>query len=229
MVFAGAEMISAGHEGFFDRRDAGRRLAAALQAYAGKDVVVLALPRGGVPVAFEVAMALGAPLDIVLVRKIGAPGNPELAIGAIAEGEPLVMVLDDETVRLFQVSEDYIATAKARDLVEISRRRKAYLGDTSQLDIAGKTVIVVDDGVATGNTMAAALASVRAAGASRIVVAVPVGAHGALEALRGVADEVVCMSSPKGFQAVGLHYADFSQTSDEEVTSLLTAARAARV
>jgi putative phosphoribosyl transferase len=210
---------------FRDRAHAGRALAAGLGGYAGRpDVVVLALPRGGVPVGAEVARALGAPLDVFLVRKLGAPGHEELAMGAIASGG--VRVLNEYVVRALGVTPDVIDRGAAREAVERARRAREYRGGHSPPSLRGKTVLLVDDGLATGSTMRAAAQAVRALGPSRVVVAVPVAAAETCEALRDEADDVVCTLLPDPFHAVGLWYDDFSQTTDEEVRALLGAATA---
>lgn len=212
---------------FRDRSDAGRRLAAKLQEYANRpDVIVLALPRGGVPVGYEVARALGAPLDVFLVRKLGFPGQEEFAMGAIASGG--VRVLNTELLRRFHVSEDSIARIVARELTELERREQAYRGSTAPPSVRGRTAILVDDGLATGSTMQAAAAALRRLEPARIVVAVPVGPGSSCEEFGGVVDEVVCAETPEPFQAVGQWYDDFSQTTDEEVRELLERARAER-
>lgn len=210
---------------FRDRRDAGRQLAALLAAYAGRpDTIVLALPRGGVPVGFEVARALGAPLDVFLVRKLGMPGREELALGALASGG--VRVLNEGLVRELAIPEeviDAIAAAEARELV---RREAAYRDDRPPPAIGGRTVILTDDGLATGATMRAAVAALRRQGPAAIVVAVPVAAPATCEAFRAIVEEVVCLVLPEPFEAVGYWYADFSQTTDEEVRDLLARAAA---
>jgi predicted phosphoribosyltransferase len=209
---------------FRDRAEAGRVLAGKLQAYAGRpDVVVLALPRGGVPVAFEVAQALGAPLDLFLVRKLGLPGHEELAMGAIATGG--VRVLNDEVVRLLRVPPEVIDIVAAEEQQELQRREREYRGDRPPLDVRGRTVILVDDGLATGSTMRAAVAALHRLQPSRVVVAVPVAAPETCEEFRSEVDDIVCAQTPEPFRAVGLWYQDFSQTSDEEVRELLQRAR----
>ncbi len=210
-----------------DRREAGRFLARQLTEYAGRpDVVVLALPRGGVPVAYEVARALGAPLDVFLVRKLGLPGHEELAMGAIASGG--VRVLNEDVVHALGISEDVVATVVAEELQELKRRERAYRGNRPAPDVRGKTVILIDDGLATGSTMRAAVAALRQQGPARIVVAVPVGAPETCAELQEEADEAICAQTPDPFYAVGLWYRDFSQTTDEEVRDLLERAAAER-
>jgi predicted phosphoribosyltransferase len=209
--------------GFRDRREAGRTLARALQAYANRpDVVVLALPRGGVPVAYEVASALHAPLDVFTVRKLGVPGYEELAMGAVASGG--VYVLDRELLDALGLHPEQFADVVRRELAELSRRESAYRSECPRPDVRGKTVILIDDGLATGASMLAAIAALRRLDPARIVVAVPVGSPETCDALRGAADEVVCAITPSSFSAVGAHYVDFRQTSDEEVRELLKAA-----
>ncbi len=205
---------------FQDRRDAGRQLAAELLQYADRpDVLVLALPRGGVPVAYEVARLLHAPLDVFLVRKLGLPGHEELAMGAIASGG--VRVLNEDVVRTLHVPEADIDASAARELRELERRERVYRDDRPFPDLSGRTVILVDDGLATGSTMRAAVAALRRQGPAWIVVAVPVGAAETCSTFQGEADEVVCARTPEPFYAVGLWYGDFSQTTDEEVRYLL--------
>ncbi|HJR59676.1 MAG TPA: phosphoribosyltransferase [Vicinamibacterales bacterium] len=206
-------------QAFQDRRAAGVELAARLDAYRGDDVVVLALPRGGVPVAYEVAKALQAPLDIFLVRKLGVPGHRELAMGAIASGG--VRVLNDDVVEWYGITPALIDAVTAEEQVELQRREQAYRGERPALRLDGRTVILVDDGLATGSTMKAAVQAVRAYSPRRILVAVPVGAPETCRALSGMADEVICARTPVPFSAVGLWYRDFGQTSDEEVSELL--------
>jgi len=207
-------------ERFRNRNEAGRLLAEKLTAYANRsDVLVLALPRGGVPVAYEVARRLGAPLDVFLVRKLGVPGYEELAMGAVATGG--VRVLNDEIVRGLGISEHEIDAAAARELQELARRQRLYRGDRPLPDIAGRTVILVDDGLATGATMRAAIAAVRQQQPARIVIAVPTASPDTCEALKAEADDVVCAMTPEPFLAVGHWYEDFTQTTDDEVRELL--------
>jgi predicted phosphoribosyltransferase len=212
---------------FRDRFDAGRQLAERLMHCAGRDdVIVLALPRGGVPVGYEVAEALGAPLDVFLVRKLGVPGHEELAMGAIASGG--VRVLNEQVVRMLRPTESDVRRVETQELRELERREAEYRGGRPPLDVRGKTVILVDDGLATGSTMRAAVAALRRLGPARIVVAVPVGARETCAEFEGEADEAVCAREPEPFHAVGLWYEDFSQTTDEEVRELLTRGAAAR-
>jgi predicted phosphoribosyltransferase len=205
---------------FRDRADAGRKLAEKLMAYAGRsDVVVLALPRGGVPVGAEVARALGAPLDVFLVRKLGLPGHEELAMGAIATGG--ARVLNEELVRDLRLDEQLIETVARREQAELERREQLYRGSRPPPELAGKTVILVDDGLATGASMRAAVAAVRAREPARVVVAVPTAAPQTCAELEAEVDEIVCERTPDPFYAVGLWYEDFSETTDEQVRELL--------
>ncbi|HEV8495309.1 MAG TPA: phosphoribosyltransferase [Gemmatimonadaceae bacterium] len=209
-----------------DRRDAGRRLSAMLRAYVNRhDVVVLALPRGGVPVAYEVARALGAPLDVFVVRKLGLPAHEELAMGALASGG--VRVLDDELIRIARVSAEDLQRVTAIEQAELKRRERLYRGERPFPDVRGKTAILIDDGLATGATMRAAVAALRLEGPARIVVAVPVAAAETCDAFLSIADDVVCAYTPEPFHAVGLWYDDFEQTTDEEVHELLDQANVA--
>jgi predicted phosphoribosyltransferase len=205
---------------FEDRRAAGRALAARLQPYANRqDVVVLALPRGGVPVAFEVAGALGAALDLFLVRKLGTPGHRELAMGAIASGG--VRVLNDDVVRWYGVTPADIEAVAREEQRELERREGAYREGRDPVSITDRTVILIDDGLATGSTMRAAVQAVRLRNPARVIVAVPVGAPQTCDELSAIADEVVCVRTPEPFAAVGQWYLDFSQTTDDEVRQLL--------
>jgi putative phosphoribosyl transferase len=205
---------------FADRRHAGRVLATLLTAYRDDpQVVVLALPRGGVPVAFEIADALGAPLDVFVVRKLGMPGHPEFAIGAIASGG--VQVLSSDVVRLYGVPQAAIDSIVGRECAELERREREYRQGHGMIDLHDKTVILVDDGLATGATMRAAVQAVRRHQPARVVVAAPVGAPQTCGELTDIADKVVCARMPHPFSAVGLWYRDFSQTTDEEVRQLL--------
>jgi len=209
---------------YADRRDAGRRLAAALRDYVEQDPVVLALPRGGVPVAFEVAAELVAPLDLLFVRKIAAPGHPELGIGAVVDGAEPQVVLNPDIDRLIAPSPEYLAEQVRKALHEIERRREAYVGGRDPIDVHGRTVLLVDDGVATGGTLRAALQGLEHAGAGRLVCALPVGPPNVVLSLAEEADEMVCLVTPEPFRAVGLWYRNFRQTTDEEVVDLLARA-----
>jgi putative phosphoribosyl transferase len=209
---------------FRDREDAGLRLARELLRFKASDPVVLALPRGGVPVAFEIARALGAPLDLVLVRKIGAPDQPELAVGAVVDGEKTEIVVNEEVVEALALSESWVRERAAREIEEIERRRRVYLGGRDRVPVAGRTALVVDDGIATGATMRAALRAVRRRQPGRLVLAVPVAPHETVESLRSEVDEVVCLSTPSPFGAIGYFYGDFHQVDDDEVRRLLAEA-----
>ena len=208
---------------FIDRVDAGRRLGAALTHIADEQPVVLGLPRGGVVVAAEVARALDAPLDVIVVRKLGVPGHEELAMGALAEGG--AMVVNEDLVRRLGISKADLDAVRRREDAEMARRRSAFRGDRPAVDLTDRTVIVVDDGIATGSTARAALEDVRRRHASRIVLAVPVGAAESLASMNAAADEVVSLLRPMELWAVGQWYHDFSQTSDDEVVTLLSSAR----
>ena len=209
---------------FRDRADAGRQLAARLKPYAGTpDVMVLALPRGGVPVAYEVARALHAPMDVFIVRKLGVPGQEELAMGAVATGG--VRVLNHQVVNALGIP-DYVIDAVAKwETDELKRREQLYRGHRPPPNVRGKTVILVDDGLATGSTMLAAVRALREQGPARIVVAVPVASPDTCELLKTHVDEVVCAATPEPFYAVGFWYRDFAQTTDEEVRELLSLAQ----
>jgi putative phosphoribosyl transferase len=213
---------------FADRRDAGRRLAGLLGHLAidraDSDIVVLGLPRGGVPVALEIALALSAPLDVVVVRKLGAPHQPELAMGAIGEGG--VRLVDDGVVRSVGATDDEIAAIEERERAELARRAHQFRGDVAPIAVEGRTAVIVDDGIATGSSARVACRIVRARGASRLVLAVPVAPERWTKDLRGEADEFVCVSAPRWYRSVGEWYRDFSQTTDDEVIGCLE--RAAR-
>ncbi len=206
---------------FRNRTDAGERLAPALQHLKGRHPVVLALPRGGVPIGAIVADALDAPLDLVLVRKIGAPGNPELAAGAVVDGTAPVTVLNQDVVDLMRISDSYLAEETDRQLKEIARRRQVYLGDRPRPQIEGRTVIVIDDGIATGATVRAALQAVRKANPDHLVLAVPVASPDVIASLRTLADETVCLETPEFLGAIGAYYLDFRQVSDNDVKDVL--------
>jgi putative phosphoribosyl transferase len=207
-----------------DRIDGGKKLALRLANYANRDdMLVLALPRGGVPVAFEVAKALRAPLDIFLVRKLGVPGHEELAMGAIATGG--VRVLNDDVVSYLGISVDVIDAVASMELRELERREHAYRGDRPEPEVRGKTVILIDDGLATGSTMRAAAKALRQQDPARIVVAVPVSASQTCDEYRMGVDEIICAQTPEPFMGVGMWYRDFSQTTDEEVREILAQAK----
>ena len=211
---------------FLDRSDAGRRLANRTLHLRGEDVVVLALPRGGVPVAAEVARALGAPLDVIVVRKLGVPVQPELGMGAIGEGD--VRIINPEVVAITHVTDAEIAAVERRERAELDRRARRFRGDRPRTPLAGRTAVIIDDGIATGSTARAACQVARAQGAARVVLAVPVAPPSACTALAADADEVICLETPGHFLAIGEWYQDFSQTSDREVVSLLQRAAAER-
>lgn len=209
---------------FQDRTEAGRELARELAKYTGRPgLIVLALPRGGVPVGFEVARALGAPLDLFLVRKLGVPGREELAMGAIASGG--VRVLNEEVLRALQIAPETIEKVVDLELQELQRREQEYRGDRPPAEIAGRTILLIDDGLATGSSMRAAVEALRRCQPARIVVAVPVAAPEVCEAFSDLVDEVVCARTPEPFHAVGFWYVDFSQTTDDEVRDWLSKAQ----
>jgi predicted phosphoribosyltransferase len=206
---------------FKDRSEAGRKLAAALARYKSQQPAILALPRGGVPVAAEVAAALDAPLDLILVRKIGVPFQPELAMGAVVDGGAPIVVRNEDVIRLAGIDEsDFLAVCNS-ELKEIERRRQRYLGGRARVEVADRTAIVIDDGIATGATIRAALRATRARKPKKLVLAVPVAPTDSLASLRKEADEVVCLEEHEFFGAIGLYYADFRQISDEEVIAML--------
>lgn len=209
---------------FIDRDDAGRRLAAALLRFKDEHPCVLALPRGGVPVAYEVAKALEAPMDLVLVRKIGAPFQPELAVAAVVDGSRPELVVNERLVEELGLTDDFIAKEEAKQLREIERRRQLYLGGRSRLDVSGKTAIIIDDGIATGATIRSAIHATRRAKPKRIVLAVPVAPVQTLADLRSEVDEIVCLESYEDFGAIGLYYRDFTQVDDDVVRELLARA-----
>lgn len=211
---------------FATRSDAGKQLAVELLQYKAGHPVILALPRGGVPVAAEIAEALAAPLDLLLVRKIGAPMQPELAMGAVVAGAVPIVVRNEDVIRLLGVPEAEFAAVRDAELAEIERRRERYLGDRPPTDVAGRVAIVVDDGIATGATIRAGLQATRLRHPRRLVLAAPVAPPDALDALRGQADDIVCLETHRLFGAIGAYYDDFTQVSDEEVIALLAAAHA---
>ncbi len=212
---------------FKNRREAGKKLAAQLLRFQGESPVVVALPRGGVVVGYEVAASLGAPLDVVLVRKLGAPGQPALGIGAVCDGDHPESVLNEEVLGMLQVPEDYLQRAIEVELEEIRRRQAMYRQGHPAVPVEGRTVIVVDDGIATGGSVRAAVRGLRRRNPKRLVLAVPVAPPETVQALRGEVDELVCLSTPFFFCAVGEFYEDFRQTTDEEVVELLERARRA--
>lgn len=206
---------------FRDRRDAGRQLAARLMSYRARDPVVLALPRGGVPIGAEIARALDAPLDVVLVRKIGVPFQPELALGAIVDGAEPELVIDTELMAMLAIPDSYVQEQRARQLKEIERRRHLYVEGRPAEEVAGRTAIVVDDGIATGSTMRAALRAIRRRRPARLVLAVPVAPPDTIAALRDEVDDIVCLATPAYFGAIGQFYVDFRQLGDDEVVASL--------
>ncbi|GGE77036.1 phosphoribosyltransferase [Stappia taiwanensis] len=206
---------------FTNRAEAGRQLAARLASMTLDRPAVYALPRGGVPVAVEISRALEAPLDLVMVRKIGAPSNPEVALGAVVEGAVPQTVLNEDVRRISGADEAYIERARTRELAEMERRRALYLGDRERLDPTGRTAVLVDDGLATGATMKAAIAAIRRQGAARIVAAIPVAPEDTLVEIAALADDVVCLIPSRAFRGVGGFFADFHQLTDEETIGLL--------
>ncbi len=206
---------------FRDRSDAGRRLAEALSNYRGRDAVVLALPRGGVPVAAEVAAVLHAPLDLILVRKIGVPTQPELAMGAVVDGAAPIVVRNEDVIELSGTTADEFDAACAGELAEIERRRQLYIGERARAEIAGQVVIVIDDGIATGATTRAALQAIRNRKPKELVLAVPVAPGDTIEKMRGEVDALICLETPELFGAIGYFYRDFRQVSDHEVIAIL--------
>ena len=211
---------------FRDRKEAGERLATKLAHLKDRRPVVLALPRGGVPIGHAIARLLGAPLDIVLVRKIGVPWQPELAVGAVSDGEAPQIFIDDDMAASLAVPQDYLSGETARQIAELERRRAIYCAGRPPVAVAGRTAIVVDDGIATGATMRVALRAVRRRGPAWLVLAAPVAAPETLAALSGEADETVCVEAPHGLGAIGFYYGDFHQMSDAEVVALLADAAA---
>lgn len=206
---------------FENREEAGRLLAEKLKKFQDSNPVVLALPRGGLPIGSEIAKKLSAPLDVVLVRKIGMPGHEELAAGAIVDGDAPQLVINEEIVRLYNVPKTYLEDCKNKQLAEIERRRKLYQPNRPQLNVEGKTVLIVDDGIATGSTVYAAIHALRRKKPKRIVVAVPVAPADTVKKLGKEADEVICLDTPYPFYAIGAFYEDFSQLTDEDVIGIL--------
>ncbi|WP_346797263.1 phosphoribosyltransferase family protein [Halomonas sp. Bachu 37] len=225
-----------GNQVFENRREAGRELARAITGTHHDPArhepflydLILALPRGGVPVAYEIATRLGLPLDVVVVRKVGAPGQPEFGLGAVVDGDPPQVVLTERMLELFQPSESYLEAETQRQLQEIMRRRQAYIGNRAPANVSGRRVLLVDDGIATGGTAKAAARALRQAGAARVTLAVPVAPQSSLTELAADVDDIICLATPEPFTAVGKHYLDFDQTSDEEVITLLQEAEALR-
>jgi putative phosphoribosyl transferase len=220
-------VVPARFAGFADRREAGRRLARELRALDISDPVVLALPRGGVPVAVEVALHLGAPIDLLMVRKIGVPWEPEVAAAAVVDGERPDLVLNQDVMRLAGLHREDIEKLMTGQLAEIDRRRKLYMSGRAAVPVSGRSAIVVDDGIATGATVRAALAALRRRGPKRLILAVPVGPEDTLAALSSEVDDVVCLERPSPFYAIGEFYADFHQVGDDEVIALLASVPAA--
>jgi len=211
---------------FNDRREAGRKLAEALRHYRGKDAVVLALPRGGAPVAAEVAAALDAPLDLLLVRKVGVPWQPELAMGAVIDGAEPITVRNEDIIGLASVTDADFDAAAQRELEEIERRRKKYIGERPRPAIKDHVAIIIDDGIATGATVRAAIRGLKRKNPEKVVLAVPVAPPSTVEELREETDELVCLEAPEMFRAISLYYRSFEQVSDAEVTRILDSARA---
>ena len=212
---------------FSDREEAGRQLAEAMRSAQLHDPIVMALPRGGVPVAFQVAQRLGLPLDLLIVRKIGAPGHPEYGIGAVVDGKEPHVVVSEQAARHFRVPPGYIATERDHQLAEIERRHRMYFGEDEpeDHDHAGQDVILVDDGIANGGSIRAGIHALREMGVGSIRVAVPVAPRALLEALREEVEDVVCLSAPEHLEAVSMHYGDFTETTDQDVVRLLKEAR----
>lgn len=206
---------------FADRQEAGRRLAKALNRFRDRNPVVLALPRGGVPVGYEIASALRCPLDVVMVRKIGSPQQPELAAAAVVDGERPETVRNDRVIDMLGITDQYLENETRKQLAEIERRRSLYVSGLPRPSLEGSTVLVVDDGIATGSTIRAAAHGVARAGPARVVIAVPVAPPETVDTLRSEVDEVVCLETPAGFAAIGAFYADFHQVSDDEVIDCL--------
>ena len=211
---------------FENRREAGERLAKALLSLKSRSPVVLALPRGGVPIAVEVARALAAPIDLLLVRKIGAPGHRELAVGAVVDGERMDFVVNEDVLEMLGLSVEYVKAQAAHEVEEIERRRRLYLTGRERVEVRDRTVVVVDDGIATGATIRAALRGIRRRDPAHLVLAVPVAPPDTIASLRHEVDEIVCLETPEPFGAIGYFYRDFRQVSDDEVRELLDRAAA---
>lgn len=211
---------------FKDRRSAGKLLAERVKELKPADPVVLAMPRGGVPVGLEVAKALGAPLDLVLVRKIGVPYQPELAAGAVVDGDQPEIVVNDDVMQLAGLTREYIDERAKEELVEIERRRQVYLSDRPRVPLNGRTLIIVDDGIATGASIRAAIAALKRRNPLKLILAVPVAPADTIEKLRAEVDDVVCLQMPEPFYAIGMHYDDFHQVPDDEVVRLMNEAPA---
>lgn len=211
---------------FQNRREAGRLLGQKLLRFKDEHPVILGVPRGGVEVAFEVAKALEAPLDIMVARKLGAPDQPELAIGAVVDGDHPMAILNQDVIQAYGISQRYLESVVERELTEIDRRQRAYRQEMQPAPLEGETVILVDDGIATGASIKAALRGLHRKGVGRLILAVPVAPAETIQDLQSEVDEIVCLSVPKPFIAVGAHYEDFGQTSDETVVDLLNSARA---
>lgn len=209
---------------FKDRRSAGKLLAERIKELKPADPVVLAMPRGGVPVGLEVAKALGAPLDLVLVRKIGVPYQPELAAGAVVDGDQPEIVVNDDVMQLAGLTREYIDERAKEELVEIERRRQVYLSDRPRVPLNGRTLIIVDDGIATGASIRAAIAALKRRNPLKLILAVPVAPADTIEKLRAEVDDVVCLQMPEPFYAIGMHYDDFHQVPDDEVVRLMNEA-----
>ena len=206
---------------FNDRKDAGQQLADKLISERFDDPIVLALPRGGVPVAYEVAKTLNAPMDLILVKKIGIPSQPELAVGAVVEGNPPQLVINEDIKSLAGVGDGYIEVQKAKKLEEIARRRALYFADRPPPLIEGRDVILVDDGIATGATVKAAIKGLRAQNPKRLILAIPVAPHETIRELKGTVDKIICLDQPSPFAAIGIYFRDFHQLEDHEVISFL--------
>lgn len=210
---------------FDDREDAGNKLAKRLAKYKGKNPLIIALPRGGVPVAYIIAQELNAELDVIIVRKLGAPGNPELGIGALVEGNPPQKILNEGIIFHLGVTDDFIDEESEEQSIEILRRATVYRGGRGLADMSGRTVIVVDDGIATGATIKAAIKGIRTQNPDKIIVAVPVAPPDVLYALQDLAEEVICVEKPEFLYAIGAYYRDFDQVTDDEVVFMLEEAR----